>query len=146
MRRHMIGNRAPGALAALAAALLVACGFTQTAGIQGSGAPVATTSTVSGPITGFGSVFVNGVEYATSAAQITINGQSGTEAQLRAGEIVTLQGTVNSDGTTGAATTLNLNCDYPVLDGKMRELDAVVHPKCGHHLVFVKFDGSRGDV
>ena len=111
MRRHMIGKRAPGALAALAAALLVACGFTQTAGIQGSGAPVATTSTVSGPITGFGSVFVNGVEYATSAAQITIDGQSGTEAQLRAGQIVTLQGTVNSDGTTGAATTLHVIAD-----------------------------------
>jgi len=102
----MIGNRAPGALAALAATLLVACGFTQTAGIQGSGAPVATASTASGPITGFGSVFVNGVEYATSAAQIMIDGQSGTEAQLRAGQIVTLQGTVNSDGTTGSATTL----------------------------------------
>jgi hypothetical protein len=107
----MIGNRAPGALAALAAALLVACGFTQTAGIQGSGLPAATASTVSGPITGFGSVFVNGVEYATSAAQITIDGQSGTEAQLRAGQIVTLQGTVNSDGTTGSATTLNFIAD-----------------------------------
>jgi hypothetical protein len=111
MRRHMIGNPTRGLLAALAAALLVACGFTQTAGIQGSGAPVATASTVSGPITGFGSVFVNGVEYGTSAAQITIDGQSGTEAQLRAGQIVTLQGTVNSDGTTGSATTLSYAAD-----------------------------------
>src|SRR5688500_8262076 len=57
---------------ASASLLLVACGADQVAGIQGSGAPVASGVTSVGPVTGFGSVFVDGVEYATSAAQIRI--------------------------------------------------------------------------
>jgi hypothetical protein len=40
-------------------------------GINGGGVAL-------GTITGFGSIFVNGVEYRTSGAQITINGQPGT--------------------------------------------------------------------
>jgi len=100
--------------------MLAACGPTETAGIEGSG--FTSPAAVSGPITGFGSVFVNGVEYSTAAAQISIDGQPGTEAQLRAGQVVTIQGTVNSDGTTGAATTLTFAGD---VQGPVTQIDLV---------------------
>jgi len=88
-------NRAFQAILVGIALLLASCGGGQlTAGIEGSGAPVTTV----GSITGFGSIFVNGVEYATAGAQIGIDGQPGTEAQLSVGDVVTVVGTVNADG------------------------------------------------
>jgi len=88
---------------AAAALLLISCGpDSQVAGIEGTGAPAPITAT--GPVTGFGSIFVNGVEYATAGAQIEIDGQPGIESQLAIGEIVTVTGTVNADDRTGAAT------------------------------------------
>jgi hypothetical protein len=89
------------------ACVLAACGADQVAGIQGSGSPIAAGVTSQGPITGFGSIFLDGVEYTTSSAQIRIDGQSAAESQLRVGYIVTLRGTVNSDGKTGTATEVN---------------------------------------
>jgi hypothetical protein len=88
--------------------LLASCGGpTQLAGIQGSGSPVV----ASGAITGFGSIFVNGVEYATSNAQIRIDDQPGAESQLLVGQVVTVTGSVNSDGTTGTATQVTFSGD-----------------------------------
>jgi len=61
-----------------------------------------------GPVTGFGSVFVNGVEFATDASTVvTVDGDNtATENDLRVGEIVTIDGTVNADGVTGSANTI----------------------------------------
>jgi Domain of unknown function (DUF5666) len=94
-----------------AAAMLVAsCGGTfDVAGIQGSGSP--TPAAAVGPIAAFGSVFVNGVEYITSNAQIVIDHQAGTEAQLHAGQVVAVKGTVNADGVTGTATEVSFGGD-----------------------------------
>ena len=80
--------------------LVASCGGSQTAGIEGSGAPV----TAVGPITGFGSIFVNRVEYGTANAQIDVDGQPGTESQLAVGDVVTVVGTVGTNGTTGTAS------------------------------------------
>ena len=81
---------------------VVSCGGgEQLGGIQGSGRT--SPATVVGPITGFGSIFVNGVEYATSGAQVRIDGQAATESQLRVGQVVTLKATQNEDGRTGVA-------------------------------------------
>jgi hypothetical protein len=92
-------------IVATAVLLLASCGGpTQLAGIQGSGTGVA-----SGPITGFGSIFVNGVEYVTSNAQIRIDDQPGAESQLLVGEVVTVTGSVNSDGKTGTATQVTFS-------------------------------------
>jgi hypothetical protein len=89
-----------------AAMLLASCdGTFDVAGIQGSGSP--TPAAAVGPITGFGSVFVNGVEYVTSGAQIVIDHQPGTEAQLHAGQVVAIKGSVNADGVTGTATEVS---------------------------------------
>ena len=94
-------------IVAAAVLLLASCGGpTQLAGIQGSGSGVAY-----GPITGFGSIFVNGVEYATSNAQIRIDDQPGAESQLLVGEVVTVTGSVNSDGKTGTATQVTFSSD-----------------------------------
>jgi hypothetical protein len=90
-------------LAAAVASVLVACNVEQVAGIQGSGAPVASGVTSVGPITGFGSVFVDGVEYATAGAQIRIDDESATEAQLRVGQIVTIKGSVAAGGAASAS-------------------------------------------
>jgi len=94
-------------IVAAAVLLLASCGGpTQLGGIQGSGSGVAY-----GPITGFGSIFVNGVEYATSNAQIRIDDQPGAESQLLVGEVVSVTGSVNSDGKTGTATQVTFSSD-----------------------------------
>ncbi len=46
------------------------------------------------------------IEYATTGAQVTVDGQNSTEAQLRVGYVVTVRGTVNPDGKTGSATSV----------------------------------------
>lgn len=69
-------------------------------GIGGSGV------TSSGTVTGFGSVFVNGVEFETDEAEITVNGLRVGEEALGLGMVVTVRGTVNDDGLTGHADTV----------------------------------------
>jgi hypothetical protein len=101
-------HRTTQVLFAAAALLLASCGpGTQVAGIEGSGAPAPITAT--GPVTGFGSIFVNGVEYATTGAQIQIDDQPGTESQLAIGEVVTVTGTLNANGTTGTAAQVTFS-------------------------------------
>jgi len=59
-----------------------------------------------GVITGFGSVYVNGVKYETNSTNVTIDGEIGTESQLNVGMLVTVRGNVNADGVTGAASNI----------------------------------------
>ncbi len=125
--RATVMNRAPAAknrilttVLAATVVLIAACdGPTDVAGIQGSGSPSATAATV-GPITGFGSVFVNGVEYSTAGAQISVDGQAATEAQLSAGQIVAITGSVNADGKTGTAAQITFNGD---VQGPVAQVD-----------------------
>ena len=72
-----------------------------TSGISGSGLPVAM-----GTIDGFGSIFVNGVEFDTSNATIIMDGELATEDDLGVGMVVLVEGTVNPDGVTGIAETV----------------------------------------
>ncbi|HFE39300.1 MAG TPA: hypothetical protein ENK06_12950 [Gammaproteobacteria bacterium] len=68
-------------------------------------------NTVVGTITRFGSVFVNGVEYEINDnTSIILNGQTGsTASQLQVGMVVTLVGSVNTDGVTGAASSITFD-------------------------------------
>jgi hypothetical protein len=91
--------------------LFAACGSDQTAGIEGSGAPVASAVTTTGRVSGFGSIFVDGVEFDTATAQIRIDDQPATEGDLRVGHVVTIVGTVNPDGKTGTASQVSLTSD-----------------------------------
>ncbi|NNF61716.1 MAG: hypothetical protein HKN06_10380 [Gammaproteobacteria bacterium] len=56
-----------------------------------------------GVITGFGSIFVNGVRYDTSSAVFTIDDAPGSEADLAVGKIVTVVGVIDEDGENGTA-------------------------------------------
>lgn len=62
-----------------------------------------------GVITGFGSVYVNGVEYETGSASVDIDGQAGTENDLAVGQMVTLHGSINANGITGNATSISFS-------------------------------------
>ena len=81
---------------------LASCGGSSSdvSGIDGSGAPVATST--NGTIDGFGSVIVNGVRYNSDKAQILINGEPAMEDDLQVGYQVKLTGNIHSDGTATA--------------------------------------------
>lgn len=76
-----------------------------TAGIGGTG------YVSSGTITGFGSVFVNGVEFETDSSSFDIEGVSGTQGDLAIGMVVKVNGTINEDGITGTASSISYDDD-----------------------------------
>ncbi len=80
---------------AAAAMAVVACGGSD------DSAPVqpASSSTVVGAITGFGSVIVNGVKFDDSAATVTMDGALATRDRLRVGMVVQIRGRIHNDGT-----------------------------------------------
>ena len=86
--------------------VLTSCSGTgmDSGGSGGTGSPVVS----SGSVTGFGSIIVNGTEYDTSDASITLNGQPGSEADLRLGQVVTVRGTLAPGGTVGSAETIRV--------------------------------------
>ncbi|MDH3418474.1 MAG: DUF5666 domain-containing protein [Gammaproteobacteria bacterium] len=77
--------------ALIAGALLGGCGIDQ-GGAQFPSGPSSTgtqgTVLVSGPITGFGSIFVNDLRLETDGAQIVIDGQFATESDLDIGRVI----------------------------------------------------------
>ncbi len=95
-------------LTTVAGAIAVVLGVSACGGGGGSDTTAATsanTATV-GTITGFGSVFVNGVEYETNSASITIDGSPATEADLAVGMVARLDG--SASGSTGVALSINV--------------------------------------
>ncbi len=82
-----------------------------TGGITGTGIAFAI-----GPLTGFGSVIVNGVTYDTSSASFDIDGVDGTQDDLELGQYVVVTGTISDDGATGTATNVTFgdNVEGPV--------------------------------
>lgn len=133
-------------LTLLTALLIVSCngggGFVASGGIGGTGV----TAVSVGPITKFGSIFVNGVEYDLKDATIIVNGSqvSGSPGQdgnqvaadnLAVGQVVRVNGTVASSGTTGTATQVSFNADVngPVnsvatVDASTKELTVLGQP------------------
>lgn len=89
--------------------LLASCGVGDG---QLAGGGIGGTGITSGTVTGFGSVFVNGIEFDTTGASRNIddvttvsNGFDDISA-MGAGMVVTVTGTVNPDGVTGTATSI----------------------------------------
>jgi hypothetical protein len=68
-----------------------------------SGGGISGTGFVSGPIQGFGSIFVNGVELDTTDAVVTIEGDPATVDDLELGMFVFVRGRIDRSGTTGTA-------------------------------------------
>ena len=66
-----------------------------TGGITGTGVAI-------GPITGFGSVIVNGVTYDTSSATFTKDGLPATQDDFSVGQVVLVKGSVDDNGNATA--------------------------------------------
>ncbi|HKJ22701.1 MAG TPA: DUF5666 domain-containing protein, partial [Gammaproteobacteria bacterium] len=78
----------------------------------GVGASVGGTAiSATGTITGFGSIFVNGIEYQTASATVQTNDLPGTPSSLKLGMVVRVSGTVNGDGRTGIANTVTYDAN-----------------------------------
>jgi hypothetical protein len=114
-------NCARTLLALAALALLGACDSTdsQTAGIDAGGAPVAIA--VRGPITGFGSIIVNGVHYDIGRAQISFNGDAAAAADLALGQLVTVKGTRDGNAPRGDADSVAFDAN---VEGPVEAVDA----------------------
>ncbi|MBC7963655.1 MAG: hypothetical protein H7Y05_12005 [Steroidobacteraceae bacterium] len=100
---------------------LTACGGsdggTSTAGIGGvEGAAVS-----KGVVTAKGSVFVNGIEFSTTGATVTIDGVSATEDKLQVGMVVKVSGA--SDDATKKGTAIKIEAQ-DALEGKIESVDA----------------------
>jgi len=110
--------------------MLVSCGggsggnnlVANSGGIGGTGV-------VYGPITAFGSIFVNDLEIDISGAGITSDGNDADESALKLGMVVKVEGSFDSNNLTGTATAVtykdNLEgpiSDIPVSDATTREL------------------------
>ena len=91
-------------LSAIAMALALAgCG----GGGGASDGVTSTSGTSIGTISGFGSIFVNGIEYETpNSADINLDNDDGDSSDLRVGMVVTVTGSVNDDGMTGVADSV----------------------------------------
>ncbi len=96
-------------LTKVAGAVAIVLGLSACGGGSGGGSSASgTAGTASvGTITGFGSVFVNGVEFQTNSASITIDGVPANESNLAVGMVAELRG--SSSGTSGVATSINIS-------------------------------------
>jgi hypothetical protein len=77
-----------------------------------AGGGIGGTGVTSGTVSGFGSVFVNGIEFETDGAsrdiddEIDISNGSDDDTVLGIGMVVTIIGTVNDDGVSGTAESI----------------------------------------
>ena len=87
---------------------LAACGSSGGSGDTTPVPPSATAKSAVGKITGFGSVYVNGVEYDTNGASYDVDDASASDdSALAVGMVVKIQGSVNADGRTGSASSVS---------------------------------------
>jgi len=78
-------------------------------GATGTGGPA---YSAFGMLSDFGSIFVNGIEFFTDKASITINGvPNRPESDLRIGMVLSVHGSIDGSGKTGNATTVDYHAD-----------------------------------
>ena len=104
----------------LLSTMLVACGGDDemVAGIDARGTPVSIVS--KGTITGFGSIIVNGVRFDTANASIDVDGNPGTQSDLKVGHVVVVRGTMNNDGTDAVADAVSFD---DLVEGPISAID-----------------------
>lgn len=101
-------NFAPLGMALMLSLTLAACGSSGGSGDATPVPPSATAKSVVGMITGFGSVYVNGVEYDTNGASYDVDDASASDdSALAVGMVVKVRGSVNADGRTGSASSVS---------------------------------------
>ena len=74
-----------------------------------------------GPITGFGSVIINGIKYDDRTATVRLDGQTVTSDKLRIGMVAEVQGTKTS-ATLGVAERIDI---WSVAQGPISQVDHV---------------------
>jgi hypothetical protein len=106
-------------LSLVVALTVAACG----GGTGGTGATAPATSPAvsQGVITAKGSVFVNGIEYSTSGATITIDDNPHPESDLKVGMVVKVRGTSDDSTRTGTATQIEAR---DILEGTISNVGA----------------------
>lgn len=119
--RHATCNKfIKTAIGAFAALVVAACGGSYDGtgngapigGIDAGGAPVRFFAV--GPISGFGSVIVNGIRYDTAQTQIFIDGAAATEADLAVGQIVAISGPIDGSSRTAEQIEFDENVEGPI--------------------------------
>jgi hypothetical protein len=90
---------------ALVSFLLTSCGGG--GGSQVAEGGIGGTGVTAGRVSGFGSVFVNGIEYETNGTEFTINGASGSESDLAIGMVVNLTGSKDETTSSGSADSID---------------------------------------
>jgi hypothetical protein len=68
--------------------------------------PPGRNSIVVGPISGFGSIIVNGVRYDTSSATFDVDDSTGSESDLKVGQVVTIAARTDSSGNATAESVV----------------------------------------
>jgi hypothetical protein len=101
LQRFFKGTAVKAALAAAAAASLLLAGCW-----MGNQPGQGTVGLSKGAITAKGSITVNGVEYSTSGASITVKDSPGADSDLRVGMVVEVRGSADSSSGTGQATQI----------------------------------------
>jgi len=104
--------------------VLTACGGgsgADIAGIDRTGAPVIASY---GTVTAFGSVVVNGVRFDTTKASFLIDGEAAAQTDLAIGDVVLVNGSLDSGGATGVATSVRLDNN---VEGPITSIDAVAN-------------------
>jgi len=98
----------PTLFLAAGAGLVVACGGGS--GMSSTTPPASTPLVVAtGTITGFGSVYVNGVHFKTTSATIRKNHQVVAQSALKVGEVARIKGSKNASDGTGNANTVDVD-------------------------------------
>jgi hypothetical protein len=111
----------------IAASCGTGTGGGQTAGIDRGGV-------ISGPVTGYGSIWVNGRRYATADAQIEINGQPAGERDLEIGQVVVLNSILSDDSLSAERVVYESNLQGPV-DVDSRDVAAGSFMALGQQIV-----------
>ena len=107
-----------------AAALTAACGGSSggtSSNPAGAGTAAPAPAVAFGAISGFGSIIVNGVRFDTSAATFEIDDVPGSEDDLDVGHVVLVRGTLDPNGTTGTAMSVEFddNVEGPIQTGSI---------------------------
>jgi hypothetical protein len=74
-----------------------------------------------GPITGFGSIIVNGITYNTDAASFTRDDNPSSQEDFKVGETVIVKGTISDDNSNAVAETVELD---EIVEGPVSSINA----------------------
>jgi len=114
-------------LAGMAAlAVLSSCGGDGgDGGVTPQPPPPTQTVFTSGPISGFGSVYVNGVRYATVSTDVEIDGIKASLSDLRIGQVIDLKGHVQGGSSSADLIRYSHNLEGPVSSVDVEGLEFV---------------------